>query len=77
MMQAGGELDRHPMPRRGHEGARDLLAVGKGVRRHPAGAELEPSAAAGERGDRLGRGVGRRFPENIQRQVAENGAGHV
>ena len=77
MMQPGREFDRHAVPHRRHERTRDLRASRKSIRRHAASAKLEPGAAPRKLLDRRGGVIGRRFPKDIQGQIAERGAGRA
>ena len=61
----------------GNQSAGDLPVGREGVRAHSAGAELETHAAAGERLDGRSGGSSGRFPEDVQRQVAQGRARHA
>ncbi len=65
------------MSHRRDERPRDLRAARKSICGHTASAEFETGAAARKRLDRRGGGIGRRFPKDIQGQIAEGSAGYA
>ena len=77
MMKAGRKLDWHSVSHSRDERPRDLRPARKGICGYTASAEFETGAAARERLDRRGGGIGRSFPKDIQGQIAEGSAGYA